>query len=229
MYKIFFLILFIIVFLLTFLVYRNHEDVNWEFFIYWTERVQNLPEPQSITIMTIFVMLYIISIVFLLPFCGVLSILGGSLFGWSSFFLSMLSSIIGAFLVFHFLHNRFGKSIKLIQNKKIKKISTIVKSSQFLWLVFLRLLPILPFSIVSALSAQFVKRYRVFLLGTLIGSTPGLIAHTMIGIQIKNIIISDYERVVTFNVLLPVIFLCFMSLVALYFTSSSEENTKIAP
>ena len=189
MYKIFFLILFIIVFLLTFLVYLNNKEVNWEFFIYWTERVQNLPEPRSTTIMFIFVMLYVTSIVFLLPFCGILSILGGSLFGWTSFFLSMLSSMVGAFLVFHFLYNRFGKNIKLLHNKKIKKILTLVKSSQFLWLVFLRLLPILPFSVVSALSAQFVKKYTMFLLGTLIGSSPGLIANTMIGIQINNIII----------------------------------------
>ena len=212
---------------MTFLIYRNHGDVNWEFFIYWIERVQNLPKPRSITIMTIFVMFYITSIVFLLPFCGILSILGGSLFGWTSFFLSMLSSIVGAFLVFHLLYNRFGKDINLLHNKKMKKILTLVKSSQFLWLVFLRLLPILPFSVVSALSAQFVKKYMMFLLGTLIGSSPGLIAHTMIGIQIKNIILSDYERVVSLNLLFPVIFLCFMSLLALYLTHNNEKTNKV--
>ncbi len=212
---------------MTFLVYRNHGEVNWEFFIYWNDRVQNLPEPRSITIMTIFVMLYITSIVFFLPLCAILSILGGSLFGWTSFFLSMFSSMVGAFLVFHFLYNRFGKNIKLLHGKKIKKILTLVKSSQLLWLVFLRLLPILPFSVVSALSVQFVKKYTMFLLGTLIGSSPGLIAHTMIGMQIKNIILSDYERVVSFNFLFPVIFLCFMSLLALYLTHNNEKTNKV--
>ena len=226
MYKLTFLVLFIIIISLTIFFYSREINVDWELFVYWRERVQNISEPESLMIMVVFVSLYIGSIILFLPFCGVLSILGGTLFGWTSFCLSMLSSLFGALIVFHFLYSRFNNDIRLLQNKKIKSIATFVKDSQFLWLIFLRLLPILPFSIVSALSAQFIKEYRVFLLGTFIGSTPGLIAHTLIGIQIKNIIMYDYDRIVSFNVLLPVIFLCLMSLTALYLTNENERKNQ---
>ena len=204
------------VFSLAIFIYFREVNVDWQLFIYWTEKIANLNKNQSVIFMFFFVVLYLISIVFLLPFCGILSILGGTIFGWTSFWLSMFSSLIGAFLVYHFLYSIISQKLSSFQEKRLKKISNFFYKSQLLWLVFLRLLPVLPFSLVSAFSVQIVKDYKTFLIGTVIGSAPGLIAHTFIGIQIKNVIIYNYDKTVSFNALFPVTFLCLLSLVALY-------------
>ena len=217
MYKFTFLILLVLVCSLTIYFYFFEIDINWELFIYWLEKIDNINKNQFLSFMFFFTNLYLISVVFLLPFCGVLSILGGTLFGWTSFWLSMFSSLVGAFLVYHFLYLMVFRKLRLNQDTRIKKFTNFFNKSQLLWLVFLRLLPIIPFSIVSAFSAQIIRDYKTFLLGTIIGSAPGLIAHTLIGIQIKNIIISDYDRIVSFNALVPVTFICLLSLIALYF------------
>ncbi len=224
MYKLTFLILFILVFSLTVYVYFFEININWELFIYWTEKIETANKFQFLVIVFLFLSLYLISLVFILPFCGVLSILGGTLFGWTSFWLSMSCSLIGALLVYKFFHSIFFEKSKLYEHAKIKKLTSFFYKSELLWLVFLRLLPILPFSIVSVFSVQIIKDYKMLLLGTFIGSAPGLIAHTLIGIQIKNIILSDYEKVVSFNALFPVTFLCLLSLIALYINQRWVKN-----
>ena len=66
-----------------------------------------------------FLSLYLLSIVFILPFCGVLSILGGTLFGWTSFWLSMSCSLVGAFLVYNFFHSILFEKSKLLKSRAI--------------------------------------------------------------------------------------------------------------
>ncbi len=224
MHKLPFLILFAVVFSLTVFFYFSEVDVDWDLFAYWLDKAENISELQNLGFMLVFILLYLTSIVFILPFCGVLSILGGTIFGWASFCLSMFSSLVGAFVVFRFLHSKFFNNLSLVKSKKIKKNFYLFENSKFLWLIFLRLLPILPFSLVSAFSVQFLKDYKLFLLGTFIGSTPGLIAHTLIGIQIKNIILSDDLGVISFNALFPVTFLCLIALLALYINTKSRET-----
>ena len=163
----------------------------------------------------IYTVVYSVCIILLIPICGPLSIFGGSIFGLYAFWLSLLSSVLGAFVILYFFHNRVEKYLKDENRALFHRVRNFFSISEFLWLVLLRLLPILPFSVVSVLSAQIVYSKQKYLFATALGCSPGLFLHTIIGIELKWLAVSDSYDLLNGNLLLPLLFLCVLSIAAL--------------
>lgn len=115
---------------------------------------------------------------------SLLAILGGTLFGLSKGFLyTSIGALIGGSISF-FLSRILGQSfIKKFENNKLKNIQNLLKKNGFLMILLLRLIPLFPFDLISYGAGLTKISYRDFILGTLIGTIPGILVFVNLGAQ----------------------------------------------
>ncbi|MBN2093828.1 MAG: TVP38/TMEM64 family protein [Candidatus Zambryskibacteria bacterium] len=123
----------------------------------------------------IFIILFTISTIFIpsTPFM----IIGGILFGFKlGFFYSITGGMASAIIVFYIARS-LGKSNieKILENKYLKpldKYNGRLESGGIWDLIFLRLLPIMPFNVLNILMGVSKINLRNYIIGTLIGFLP---------------------------------------------------------
>ncbi len=135
-----------------------------------------------------FVAIYIAVTAVSLPGAAVLTLAGGALFGllWGSIAVSFASSI-GATLAF--LASRFllRDAIRAKFADRIKGIEEGVKKDGWIYLLSLRLVPLVPFFVVNLLMGLTPIRTATFYLVSQIGMLPGTLAFVFAGTQLAKI------------------------------------------
>jgi phosphatidylserine/phosphatidylglycerophosphate/cardiolipin synthase-like enzyme/uncharacterized membrane protein YdjX (TVP38/TMEM64 family) len=88
-----------------------------------------------------------------------------------------------------FIGRRAGRDlVRRLAGRRLGRISTRLARSGIVTVAVVRMLPIAPFTLVNMVAGAMHVRYRDFLLGTLIGMTPGLLAMTVLGLSIERIL-----------------------------------------
>lgn len=115
---------------------------------------------------------------------SLLAILGGTLFGLSRGFLyTSLGALIGGSISF-FISRILGQSfVEKLENDKLKNIQNLLKDNGFLMILLLRLIPLFPFDLISYGAGLTKISYKDFVLGTLIGTIPGILVFVNLGAQ----------------------------------------------
>ncbi|MGG5462230.1 TVP38/TMEM64 family protein [Clostridium sp. B9] len=115
---------------------------------------------------------------------SLLAILGGSLFGLiKGSFYTLIGALIGSTISF-FISRYFGhKFIKDSNNPKLKNIQELIKDNGFFMILLLRLIPLFPFDLISYGAGLTKISFKDFILGTLIGTIPGIIVFVNLGAQ----------------------------------------------
>ncbi len=136
----------------------------------------------------VFVLLYGLKpIVFIIP-ASMLSILAGSIYGpVKAFVLSIIGCTISATLAFY-LARVMGKSFveKHLKGKALKLDDTI-ETQGFKIIFIMRLSVIFHYDGLSYAAGLTKMKYRDFILGTLLGITPEMIAYTSMGKHIHRL------------------------------------------
>ena len=136
----------------------------------------------------IFIAIYIAVTAISLPGAAVLTLAGGALFGllWGGIAASFASSI-GATLAF--LASRFllRDAIRAKFADRIKGIEEGVKKDGAIYLLSLRLVPLVPFFIVNLLMGLTPIRTTTFYIVSQIGMLPGTLAFVFAGTQLAKI------------------------------------------
>ena len=136
----------------------------------------------------IFIVIYIAVTAISLPGAAVLTLAGGALFGllWGSIAVSFASSI-GATLAF--LASRFmlRDAIRAKFADRIKGIEEGVKKDGAIYLLSLRLVPLVPFFVVNLLMGLTPIRTATFYIVSQIGMLPGTLAFVFAGTQLAKI------------------------------------------
>ena len=147
-----------------------------------------------------FIFIYIISISLFIPGTIFLDIFSGYIFGY--FYGSSLVIIcytLGAFFNFLIVKNYFNAFFA----NKVLKFKDMIKSKKkkyiLLNLISLRMVAIIPFWAINILAALLNIDLTTFIFSTFIGVAPISIVYVMIGVGIKNIIVS--KSLLTLNVL----------------------------
>lgn len=129
--------------------------------------------------------LYVVVAALALPVAGVLTVIGGAVFGfWWALLLVSFASTLGATLAFltsrillrEWVHNRFGKALKII-NQGMRK-------DGHLYLFTLRLIPAIPFFMVNIAMALTPISTPVFYLVSQAGMLPGTLLYVNLGVQL---------------------------------------------
>ncbi len=136
----------------------------------------------------VFVLVYIVSVAFLIPIATVLTLSGGVLFGAVSGALYVnIGATVGAIFAFLFARYIIGQKVQSKYEKQLEKFNTELDNNKYQYLFSLRFLPIFPFFLVNFLCGVTKLDLKSFIITTSIGIIPGSFVYTYAGSQLSNI------------------------------------------
>lgn len=129
----------------------------------------------------IYVLLYTIGTLLILPSTP-LNLTGGAFFGiWWGTFWTTVAAIIAAIVAFAFTRT-IGKEI--IAQKfagRWEAIDAEIRQGGLFYMFSIRLLPIIPYGLVNFAAGLTSIRWRDYLIGTILGTLPGVLPFVMMG------------------------------------------------
>ena len=165
----------------------------------------------------IYIILFSSVVALALPLTAILVILSGYLFGYMGLVIAVFCMLVGSSITFYAV----SRTTNILLEKKtleyINKSRKIFKENQLIYLTLLRMFPLFPFSVVTAMAGFLGVNIRVFLLATGIGAFPSCIALVIYGREIDNIIKSNEQ--LSFSVLTSPEFLAATTIISLLFIS----------
>lgn len=131
----------------------------------------------------IFILLFTLAPLIFFP-DGILALAGGLIFGfaWGSFYI-VLGALCGGTLSFYLVRLYGNKMREKLAHEKLINFQTRVKKHGFVMILLLRLVPLVPFNIISYSAGFSTIRYRDFFFATLLGMFPGVLVYANIGAQ----------------------------------------------
>lgn len=136
----------------------------------------------------LFILVYIVSVAFLIPIATVLTLTGGVLFGAVSGTLYVnIGATIGATLAFLFARYIMGEKVQSKYEKQLNKFNTELETNKYQYLFSLRFLPIFPFFLVNFLCGVTKLDLKSFVITTSLGIIPGSFVYTYAGSKLSSI------------------------------------------
>lgn len=112
---------------------------------------------------------------------SVLSVAGGALWGIDvGLAICVAAVVLGATFSFFLGRHVVGSSLRTLAGPHMKQVDDAVRRS-FLAVLAVRIMPVLPFTLLNYAFGVTAIRYPVFALATAIGSTPGTGAYVAVG------------------------------------------------
>ena len=163
----------------------------------------------------------IICIIFLLPITPITIITGyyfGIIYGFSTIY---FAQIIGCSILYFFCGSLFKieNFINKIKNNRYKKIFNNLENDSFYYLVLIRVIGGIPFSLQSIIGSLSGMKYFSFLLATLIGIIPWLYIYINVGVTLKNVININnikLKDIIDYNILLALMLMIIVFLLPLF-------------
>ena len=152
----------------------------------------------------IYLSVYIVGVVLAVPGTA-LTILAAPLFGfWTGLLLVVIGSNLGCQITF-FTSRFLGKDMiqKWIKpGSFLEKASGKIESSGFVFMLYIRLLPLFPFNVINYLSGLTTIRYRDYTLATLLGMLPGTVVYVYLSHTAADVRNNPYGLIVSVSILL---------------------------
>ncbi|MDE2444771.1 MAG: TVP38/TMEM64 family protein [Alphaproteobacteria bacterium] len=137
----------------------------------------------------LYALVYVLVVSLSLPGAGVLSIMGGFMFGWMlSAPVTVIAATSGAIIVFCIVSTSLGASMAERAGPFAAKLSAGFQKDAFSYMLFLRLVPVFPFFIVNAVAGLARIDLRTYTLATLLGILPGSLAFAWLGRGLGSLI-----------------------------------------
>ena len=135
---------------------------------------------------TIFIMTYSLSILFLIPLGLVLMPLSGYLFGMvQGFIICNFSVALGLMVIYIIVKKNFSEFLTKKINKNLPKIKNILSENNISSLFLIRLTGIIPFSIQNILSASIATKKIPYLFIPLFVMSPWVIVWNYLGSSLE--------------------------------------------
>lgn len=166
-----------------------HNALTLDALIAQREALQAYLDSHYLLALLVYALAYIAIVAISLPGAGVMTILGGFLFGWLvGGTTTVLAATIGATLVFLVARSSLGSFLRAKAGPMMSKIADGFQEDAFSYLLFLRLVPIFPFWLINLAPALLGVSVKNFFFGTLIGIIPGTFAFAFIGSGLDSVI-----------------------------------------
>lgn len=150
-----------------------------------------------------FVVIYVIATLLIMPSTA-LNLLGGALFGpWLGTLWTSVGAVIAAVLAFGFTRTVGRDWVEQRLAGRWQALDAEIRSNGFFYIFAIRLLPLIPYGIISLVAGLTSLSFRDYSLGTLLGTVLGLFPFVWIGS-------SGVEALQTGN-LLPLLAACTLS------------------
>ncbi len=134
----------------------------------------------------VYVILYTLRALIFFP-VTIMALTGGLAFGViQGSLLTLLGAVSGAMLAF-LVARYFRRGLRLKAKRgQFEKLEEQLASRGFVYVLFVRLLPFVPFDLVSYAAGATRMRKRDFFLATLIGATPLTVIYSFIGARLAE-------------------------------------------
>jgi uncharacterized membrane protein YdjX (TVP38/TMEM64 family) len=116
------------------------------------------------------------------------TVASGFIFGlWWGFLWSMVGTTASALFIFflsrYMLHDFITKNLK----GRYPPVDKMLEGGGWSFILFLRMVPVLPFDLVSCFAGVSNLKFRDFIIGTIIGEIPGAVVLVVLGTSLDNI------------------------------------------
>ena len=170
--------------------------------------------------LVVFIALYALNTVSLLPPIGIMSLAAGFIFGplYGSIGI-MTGSFLGTSATF-FISRIFGGQFvdKLIKGKA-KEFQEKLDQNGFKVILFIRLIPLLPWEVVNYASGLSKIKYRDYISATLIGIFPAVLIQTYFADRLSNFNLKDPTLIIAVGA-----FLLLGAIPAIYLKHKSKKT-----
>jgi uncharacterized membrane protein YdjX (TVP38/TMEM64 family) len=171
-----------------------HRYLTFEALVDHHERLQALVEAHRAKALLAYMGVYVAAVTLSIPGAVFLTLLGGFLFGWLvGGAAASVAATIGATGVFLIARTSVGDVLIRRAGGKVRTLADGFRADAFSYLLFLRLLPVIPFWITNLAAALFGVPLRIFVLATQIGLIPGTYAFAVAGSGLGSVLAAHQE------------------------------------
>jgi uncharacterized membrane protein YdjX (TVP38/TMEM64 family) len=133
-----------------------------------------------------------IAVVISMPGVGMLTVVGGYLFGWLHGSIYMLiAATLAGILVFLLARSAFGGMIRARAGPTLQRVAHNFRENALSYIFILNLVPIFPSVVVIALPALCGVRLRTFVLSAFLGILPGTILLARLGSGFGHVLLQS--------------------------------------
>jgi uncharacterized membrane protein YdjX (TVP38/TMEM64 family) len=159
-----------------------HRYLTLEHLAVNRESLRALIEDHYLLAMTVFTVVYAITVALSIPGGVVLTIGGGFLFGWFlGGVLSVVGATIGATAVFLVARSALRDVLITKAGPKLQRFAEGFREDAMSYLLFLRLIPVFPFWLVNLAPGLLGVSFWTYVLTTFVGIIPGTFAFALAG------------------------------------------------
>lgn len=128
-----------------------------------------------------YVLLYTIATVLVMPSTP-LNLLGGALFGpWLGTLWTTAAAMTAAIVTFAFTRTIGRKTIARRLSGRWQTLDAEVRRGGLPYMIAIRLVPFMPYGLLNFAAGLTSVSYRDYILGTLLGTTPGILPYVLLG------------------------------------------------
>lgn len=166
-----------------------HRLLSLEAIVAYRDRLQALVQAYGPVSVIAYSAVYVAAVALSLPGAVFMTMLGGFLFGWLvGGAVAALSATLGAIVVFTIARTSVGDILARKAGPRLARLADGFRQDAFSYLLFLRLLPIMPFWLTNLAPALFGVRVQTFALATMIGILPGTFTFAVAGAGLDSVI-----------------------------------------
>lgn len=137
--------------------------------------------------LAIFIAVYALATIFMLPGALWITIAGGLLFGLVGGSLATIAgATLGASILFFAARTSIGTALRDRAGPFVQKMERGFREDELSYMFFMRLFPAVPFPVANIAPALLGAKYRNYLITTAVGIIPGVVAYTWIGYSLQS-------------------------------------------
>lgn len=169
-----------------------HRALSLETLISHRSAIAAFVDRHTLMAVAAFIGLYIAVVAMSLPGGTILTISGGIIFGTMlGGGASVIGGTIGATILFLIARTAFGEILTRRAGPKLARLAEGFRKDAFSYLLFLRLVPIFPFSLVNLAPALFGVDLGVFVAATSVGVIPATFTYAFVGAGLDSAIVAQ--------------------------------------
>lgn len=192
-----------------------NKYINFQSFKEHREYLLNLVHGHYYLSVLLFILIYILIVISTLPLAGLLTVIGGFLFGViPTTIYSNIAGVIGAsisFLIFRYL---LGKQIQNKYQDKLEKFNHNISIFGATYLLIMHVVGLIPFFVINTLSALTNISLWTFIWTTSIGIIPGSIVYAYAGKKLG--FINSFNEIFSLEVFSAFLLLGFLGIISLF-------------
>jgi uncharacterized membrane protein YdjX (TVP38/TMEM64 family) len=182
----------------------------------------------------LYLAVYVTTIALSLPTALVLTLTGGFLFGaWLGGSAAAVGCTLGAVIVFLITRLTAGDAVETRTGPRVRALAEEIKKDAFLYLLTLRLIPVMPFWLTNVAAGLIAIRASTFAAATLIGIFPVALIYAGVGSGLGSLFDSGQplspHALITPKVLLPLAGLAVLSVLPILYQRRRSRKGQGGP